>query len=136
MTIFDKKKLSVEQIRHGLNAYILICREDKNDHLYLEDDAHVKKDKDKSSSVFGAKVHQALRLINMSISQNILKAWYDHVKFNLEWNQEERRKFEKESREANIDIPYILPHEFLFLLCNCENRLSTINRMHRPDLSS
>ena len=32
--------------------------------------------------------------------------------------------------------PFILAHEFLFLLCNCEDRLKTIKRVHRPDLVS
>jgi len=29
-----------------------------------------------------------------------------------------------------------MPHEFLFLLCNSLDRLETIKRLHKPDLSS
>lgn len=120
MVILRRNYLTVEQIRHGLNAYILSCRETKQDLLYLIDD----------------KIHRTLRLINMGISDDILKKWFEHVKYNLDWNKQERRKFEKEHRNERIDIPFILPHEFLFLLCNCLNRLNTINKMHKLDLSS
>jgi len=32
--------------------------------------------------------------------------------------------------------PYLLAHEFLYLLCNCEDRLKTIKRLHKPELVS
>ena len=32
--------------------------------------------------------------------------------------------------------PFILAHEFLYLLCNCEDRLKTIRRVHKPELVS
>lgn len=35
-----------------------------------------------------------------------------------------------------MDIPFLLPHEFLFLLCNCEDRLAAIKRVHKPELIS
>lgn len=35
-----------------------------------------------------------------------------------------------------MDIPFLLPHEFLFLLCNCEDRLKLIRRIHNPELVS
>ena len=35
-----------------------------------------------------------------------------------------------------MDVPFLLPHEFLFLLCNCEDRLKLIRRIHNPELVS
>ena len=32
--------------------------------------------------------------------------------------------------------PYVLAHEFLYLMCNCEDRLKTIRRVHKPELVS
>ena len=59
---------------------------------------------------------------------------------NLDWNNEERRKFERQKHKKEkdeskqeyieLDMPFILPHEFLFLMCNSLNRLSNINRLH------
>ena len=63
--------LSVDTIRHALNAFELECRATKQDFLYLVDD----------------RVHKALRLINKSISELIVKKWFEHVKTNLEWNK-------------------------------------------------
>jgi len=72
--------LSIETIRHSLNAFELECRATKQDYLYLVDD----------------KVHKALRLINKSISDHIFRKWFDYVKTNLDWNKYERRIFEYE----------------------------------------
>jgi len=33
-------------------------------------------------------------------------------------------------------MPFLLHHEFLFLLCNSEDRLALINRVHNPKLVS
>jgi len=67
----------------------------------------------------------------MSISHNISKMWYEHVKTNLEYAKKERRDFERDHREARVDIPFIMPHEFLFLLCNALSRLDSINKVHK-----
>jgi hypothetical protein len=32
--------------------------------------------------------------------------------------------------------PFVIAHEFLYLICNCEDRLRTIQRVHRPELVS
>ena len=89
-------------IRHGLNAYVLTCRETKSDYLYMMDD----------------RVQKALRMVNMSISDNLLKKWLDFVITNLEWNKKERREFERRenSDESKLDVPFIMPHEFIFLM--------------------
>lgn len=112
--------LSIDTIRHSLNAFELECRATKQDYLYLIDD----------------KVHKCLRLINKSISEHVVKKWFEHVKTNLEWNKQDRRIFEKEQKEQRIDIPFILPHEFIYLVCNTIDRLEAIEKMHRPVLKS
>jgi len=84
------------------------------------------KDKD-----FGEEIHKALRFLNMSISNNLLKKWYEHVRTNLECAKRERLEFEYYHRDAPTLIPFILPHEFLFLLCNSLNRIDTVNREHK-----
>jgi hypothetical protein len=53
---FKRNFLNHYAIRHGLSAYTLSCRDAKQDYLHTDDD----------------KVHKALRLINMSISEDIL----------------------------------------------------------------
>jgi hypothetical protein len=63
--------LSVDTIRHALNAFELECKFTKQDYLYLIEN----------------RVHKALRLINKSISELVLKKWFEHVKTNLEWNK-------------------------------------------------
>jgi hypothetical protein len=83
----------------------------------------------------------------MSISDDILKKWLDYVITNLEWNKPERRNFErehndprkKEDKENNpmlLNIPFLLPHEFIFLLVNALNRLENIEKLHKPDYTS
>lgn len=129
--------MTIEQIRHGLNAFVLECRETKQDYLYVMDD----------------KVKRALRLVNMDISDAFCKMWMDYCVSNLEWNNKERKlikdmvsreyqmfvetkplerkeelidNFKKEKHNVRENIPYLMPHEFLFLLCNTHNRLDLI----------
>ena len=33
---------------------------------------------------------------------------------------------EKHERKQKADYPYLMPHEFLFLICNCSNRIEII----------
>lgn len=89
--------LSHELIRHGLNAYTLICRESKEDYLTLVND--------KNNLSFN-RVHKALRIVNMSVSDDLLKKWLEHVITNLDWNKVERREFErlKRKKEENNEI--------------------------------
>ena len=110
------------------------------------------------------KAQRALRLVNMGISDNFCKMWLDFVITNLEWNNRERARvkdrvgqryreyigtsapsdrrdelreeFDKEKEKERPDVPYLMPHEFLFLLCNTHNVLDLIQRAHKPDLSS
>jgi hypothetical protein len=85
MTILKRGLLTSDLIRHGLNAYELVCRETKGDdnettppYMFLE----------------GDKIHRALRLVNMSISENLYNLWRKHVESNLIWSKKERRTFE------------------------------------------
>jgi hypothetical protein len=39
-------------------------------------------------------------------------------------------------KDAVYAIEFLMPHEFLFLLCNAINRLDTVIRLHNPDLTS
>ena len=146
LIVLKRNYLTHDLIRHGLNAYTLICREEKEDYLTLSYEK-------KPSFV---RVHKALRIVNMSVSDDLLKKWLDHVVTNLDWNNEDRRVHERRKREKRefkeeeenkirrersrsdigsgsisaiksdvieLDIPFILPNEFIFLLCNSLNRL-------------
>eukprot|EP00347_Sterkiella_histriomuscorum_P021092 403335284 len=118
--ITRKSYMTIDEIRHGLLAYTLISRECKNEWLpmYVE------------------KIIKAFRMVNKTISEVILKKWFEHVRSNLECNQESRIYMEKEIKQKKLDVPFLLPHEFLYLLCNSSDRLETINRLHNPELVS
>lgn len=128
MLIVKRNYLSIDQIRLGINAYLLICKESKQDHLFLQQGSKVP---ERERRPFGFFVHGALRLLNMSVSNDLLKLWYEHVKSNLECVKPERIQFEREHREMKEEMPFLLPHEFLYLLCNALSRIETINREHR-----
>ena len=58
----------------------------------------------------------------MSIPEKILKMWTEYNLGIIEWNNPNRRDFEKIFNKKRIDIPFIMPHEFLYLICNCAVR--------------
>jgi hypothetical protein len=102
-----------------------------------EDESKINyKNPTKEEALFGIEVHKTLRCLNMSISGSLLRKWYDHVKTNLECSKRERLEFEYTHREAPIFIPFILPHEFLFLLCNSLSRIETVRREHKLKFES
>jgi hypothetical protein len=173
LIVLKRNYLTHDLIRHGLNAYLLICREDCKDDEVEEENDLMKREKEDflllaNDNKQFAKVHKALRMINMCISDNLLKKWLERVITNLEWNKPERREFErlkrkredmrkikadykpklerqlsdskskppKGSENIDLDTPFILPHEFIFLMCNSVNRLANINKLHKPDLTS
>lgn len=74
--------------------------------------------------------------MNKAISEQVLKLWYDNCKHYLDCEQENRIMVEKDFKQKPIEMPFLLPHEFLFLLCNNEDRLSIIKQMHNPELVS
>ena len=113
LIVLKRNYLSHNQIRHGLNAYTLICREhdEKEDKKEIEKKEGDKKyaeyeekedvltlTKDGGKTLSFHKVHKALRMINMSVSDDLLKKWLDHVLTNLDWNNQERRDFERSKR--------------------------------------
>ena len=75
-------------------------------------------------------------MVNKAISEVVLKKWYDSCKYHLDCNQEQRIKIEQEIKQKKIDVPFLLAHEFLFLLCNTTDRLELIRRVHQPELVS
>ena len=77
-----------------------------------------------------------IQLVNKAISELILKKWYDNCRTYLECHSEDRIKIERDLKGRTLDGPFLLPHEFLFLLCNTEDRLEVIRRSHRPELVS
>lgn len=70
------------------------------------------------------------------ISETVLKKWYIVNKSYLDCETENRIMVEKVFKQRTIDVPFLLPHEFLYLLCNAEDRLALINRIHKPELVS
>ena len=105
------------------------------------------KDTSKNSSkakvkyVKNGTIHEALRLLDYTISNKLLDYWLENAGPVLDWNNPERRMFEAKYREEigqseeykerlephQIWNPYqvlgktkfLLPHEWLYLLCNC-----------------
>jgi hypothetical protein len=68
--------------------------------------------------------------MNKAISETILRKWYEHCKPYLDCESANRIMVEKEYKKTAIASPFLLPHEFLFLMCNCEDRLLMIKRVH------
>lgn len=87
MAIFRRSNLTSKEIRLGLNAFILVARESKSDFLKIDNFKVNFEDKFE-------KVYRALRLVGMSISEKILKKWFEHVYFNLDCLKRDRRDFE------------------------------------------
>lgn len=140
-------------VRLGLNAFILVARECKSDFLIIENNKPNFDDK-------FAKVFRALRLVGMSISDKLLRKWFEHVFYSLDCLKRDRRNFEQmkdefdkmkdrddlekvkknQNEKSNSEYSeknlFLLPHEFLFLLCNTQNRLEIINEVHKRDMES
>lgn len=103
--------------------------------------------------------------MNRTLSKTVLQKWYDHCRPYLQCHTAARLALERQikeplrSKEVAQTVkkasdkglnpqqgrseltqwslePYLLPHEFLYLLCNAEDRLSTIRRVHRVELVS
>jgi hypothetical protein len=68
--------------------------------------------------------------MNLTISENILTMWYDKCEHVLECKSDQRIYFETILKKRSIDAPFLMPHEFLFLVCNCEDRLKHIKKVH------
>ena len=42
------------------------------------------------------------------------------------------KKDKNQQTYSTLNHPYLMPHEFLFLITNCVKRLPTIEKMHKP----
>lgn len=134
MIVFKRtSNITPEQIRLGLNSFILVCRETKSD--FLQIDTQPKNNEEEKFDKF-EKVNKALRLSSMVISEQLLKRWFEHVQNSLECMTPERRHFEIEYNQMSPSSVYLLPHEFLFLFSNCQSRLNVMSSVYRPNFAS
>lgn len=77
---------------------------------------------------------QALKLVDLTISAQFLQDWLKRSQADLEYNSAARRDFEKHFRkelEYGDSTIFIMPHEFLLLLCNCSVRSEIIQKCHK-----
>ena len=108
--------LTLEEIKEALNVFWLVERDYEGHNIPL-----------KYNSLLST-----LTLLNKTISKKVLKYWIEECGHLLEWTQEQAKK---EKMESAIDMlkdlqdlstdgrePRIYPHEFIYLLCNCESR--------------
>lgn len=82
-----------------------------------------------------AKINQALRLINKSMSENIMmEKWIQLNSDKLDCNKKrERTNIEKDYDPSGTK--YLLPHEFLYLLCNAKDRLEYISKVRNIEVT-
>jgi len=88
-------------------------------------------------------INQTMRLVNRTMSENVIKKWVQMVRPKLDCSFVERQTFERQVRmietelkekhqhlrsveELALQMDYILPHEFLFLLKNSVDRHTQI----------
>lgn len=102
--------------------------------------------------------------MNKTVSRTVLDRWYKHCKPYLACHSTARMVIEREIKEplrsnemaatvkrasyrgfnpqSSKELtrwslePYLLPHEYLYLLSNAEDRLETIKRVHKRELVS
>lgn len=89
--------LSLSEIKDGLLAYTLTVRELETDYLPLQSEILIK----------------SLRLINKVMSPKMIKMWMHKC-----WMYLESAKIEVDSIKKDFSHLYLLPHEYLSLLCN------------------
>jgi hypothetical protein len=65
-----------------------------------------------------------------------MEEWFKRVRPMLDCLRPERAEIEEKLKGKTVLRPFLLPHEFLFLLCNSENRLKILKRTHQPELRS
>ena len=135
IVIVKRNYLSLKEIRAGLIAFELIEKELKETNLPLKEDVILK----------------ALRLINKTVSGELVKQWIRRNKPSLECEKPERKEFEKYVRMVERDLKArkgmvypddkdsqdkLFPHEFLFLLCNAVNRNDVIPKLQKPEMTT
>jgi hypothetical protein len=118
--LIKKQLLSHQEISEGLRAFSLAGKETKiGERIKLDT----------------SKINQALRLINKSMSETkLMERWIELCGIDLDCNKR-REKTTIESTYDPSDTKYLLPHEFLFLLCNAKDRIECINKTRTKELS-
>jgi hypothetical protein len=123
ITVFilvKKQLLSYQEISEGLRAFTLAGKETKiGERIKLET----------------SKINQALRLINKSMSESrMMEKWIELCGTDLDWFKK-RDKTTIEFEYDPSDTRYLLPHEFLFLLWNAQDRIELIKKTKTLDLN-
>jgi len=103
-----------------LNAFVLTAREINDEFLPYEFELILK----------------CFRLVNKTVSELVFQEWFKRVRTMLDCMRPERAMIETTLKGKTVLGPFILPHEFLFLLCNSEDRLKILKRTHQPELRS
>lgn len=96
-------------------------------------------------------INQTMKLVNRTMSENVIRKWIKLVAPKLDYAVSERQAFEHKFRiienelkdkyqhlrnveEVPPQMEYILPHEFLFLLCNSVDRQTEMRKQRAPEL--
>lgn len=125
----------MKEIRAGINAFTLIEKELKETNIPLKE----------------TYINKALRLVNKTMSEDLIRAWIKKCRPQLECEQPDRKEFENhikkverelknkkkmEFPDVQISNERLFPHEFLFLLCNCKNRIEAITKLQKPEFTT
>lgn len=115
----------MKEIRAGINAFTLLEKEIKETNIPLKEDIILK----------------AFRLINKTVSEELIRQWIIKNRPKLECMKKERRDFERYVRKVETDLKdkkhmdyneekdssdKLFIHEFLFLLSNASGRIEQI----------
>lgn len=132
--LYRNNNLSIKDIRAGINAFTLIEKELKETNIPLKEPI----------------IQRAFRLINKTVSDQLISAWIKKNRPMLECEKKERKEFEKYIKGVEKDLKdtkgMIYPddkdsndklfiHEFLFLLSNCKGRNELIMKLQGPEFN-
>ena len=125
---------SFKEIRAGINAFTLMEKDIKATNLPLKEPI----------------LDKALRLINKTMSEDLIRSWIKKCRPFLECEKQERKDFDNQVKKVEKELKAkthvdfegeigsadrIFPHEFLFLLCNTKSRLEQIKRLPLPEFT-
>lgn len=114
--LIKKGLMTHKQITEGLRAFTLAGKETKIGERIKMDTS---------------RIQQALRLINKTMSEaKMIESWINMCGVKLDCNLK-RDKTKIEAMYDPSDTKYLLPHEFLFLLCNAQDRDECIDRARK-----
>eukprot|EP00347_Sterkiella_histriomuscorum_P008430 403345124 len=132
--IYKKGLLSLKEISAGINAYSIVEKKLKSSNIPLKESL----------------IQQILRLINRTMSEELIRSWIKKCRPQLECEKQDRKQFEKQVRQIERDLKEkkklnypedqdshdkLFPHEFLFLLCNARNRIDLMNNLPKPEFT-